>query len=87
MHNIEVQVAIQDWEFVQLLEDILANQEDLHSNSKESLMEEEGAHAFLQGAGAHNRRARGYMGIYFSNFFSRSLFFKQDVTFLLQKDY
>ena len=39
MQYIEVNIAIQDWEFVQPLEDLLADQEDLHSSSKESLME------------------------------------------------
>ena len=57
MHNIEVYVAIRDWEFVQPLEDLLADQENLHSSDKESLMEEEGANAFLQGAGANGRRS------------------------------
>ena len=47
MRNIEVYVVIRDWEFVQPLEDLLDNQENLHSSNKESLMEEEGAHAFL----------------------------------------
>ena len=54
MRNIEVNIVIRDWEFVQPLEDLLADQEDLHSSNKESLMEEDGAHVFLQGAGAHD---------------------------------
>ena len=39
MHYIKGNLAIRDWEFVQPLEDLLANQEDLHSSNIESLME------------------------------------------------
>ena len=54
---------------------------------KNSEEEEQGAHIFLQEAGAYNRRLRGTSTRIFYFFFSRSLFSNKELLFQFRKRY
>ena len=58
---------------------------DLATAKMSSQEEEEDAHKFLQGVGAHGRRSQGTLSKFFSS--SRTLLFKQDLIFSLWKDF